>query len=179
MFFFFLLQHFYFSYISNNKRYLLIELQSFLSFFGINQNRRIIFAGDFRIYFSSKLEAGGGKPILKKKIMIKLVHIRESLDICDIWRIRNPKRQNFTFRQRHPTAFIERRLDYIFVSNCHQERVNYTDVLPAISTDHSPVLISLSNSNSNNNGCGLWKHNSSLVYDEFYVENMKKTNYKN
>ena len=98
--------------------------------------------------------------------MIKLVHIRESLDICDIWRIRNPKRQNFTFRQRHPTAFIERQLDYIFVSNCHQERVNYTDVLPAISTDHSPVLISLSNSNSNNNGCGLWKYNSSLVYDE-------------
>ena len=99
------------------------------------------------------------------------------MDIYDIWRIRNPKRQNFTFRQNHSTGFIERQLDYYFVSNCLQEFVNYTDVLPATSTDHcphSPVLISLSSDNSDNNGRGLWIYNSSLVYDEFYVENMKK-----
>ena len=144
------------------------ELQSFLIFFDINQNKRIIFAGDFNIFFSSKLEARDGKSI------IKLVDIKESLDICDIWRIRNPKRQNFTFRQNHSTGFIERQLDYYFVSNCLQEFVNYTDVLPAISTDHSPVLISLSNDDSDNSGRGLWKYNSSSVYDEFYVEDMKK-----
>ena len=131
-------------------------------------------AGDFNIFFSSKLEAREGKPIPKRKSIIKLVDIKESLDICDIWRIRNPKRQNFTFRQNHSTGFIERQLDYYFVSNCLQEFVNYTDVLPAISTDHSPVLISLSNGNSDNNGRGLRKYNSSLVYDEFYVENVKK-----
>ena len=147
------------------------ELQSLLNFFDINQNKRIIFAGDFNIFFSSKLEARDGKSI------IKLVDIKESLDICDIWRIRNPKRQNFTFRQNHSTGFIERQLDYYFVSNCLQEFVNYTDVLPATSTDqcpHSPVLISLSSDNSDNNGRSLWIYNSSLVYDEFYVENMKK-----
>ena len=93
------------------------ELQSLLGFFDINQNVRIIFAGDFNILFSSKLEARGSKPIPKRKSIIKLVDIKESLDICDIWRIRNPKRQNFTFRQNHSTGFIERRLDYIFVSN--------------------------------------------------------------
>ena len=60
------------------------------------------------------------------------------------------------------------------IFNFLQEFVNYTDILPAISTDHSPVLISLSNDNSDNNGRGLWKHDSSLVYDDFYVENMKK-----
>ena len=101
------------------------------------------------------------------------------MNICDIWRITNPKRQSFTFRQNHSTRFIERQLEYIFVSNCLQEFVNYTNVLPAISADHSPVQISLSNDNSDNNGRGPWKYNSSIVYDEFYVENMKKTNYKN
>ena len=35
-------------------------------------------------------------------------------------------------------------------------------------------MISLSNNNSDNNGRGLRKYSSSLVYDEFYVENMKK-----
>ena len=113
------------------------ELQSLLKFFDVNQNKRIIFVGDFNIFFISKLEARSGKPLPKRKSIIKLVDIKERLDICDIWRIRNPKRQNFTFRQNHSTGFIERRLDYIFISNCLQEFVNYTDVLPAISTDHS------------------------------------------
>ena len=96
------------------------------------------------------------------------------MNICDIWRIRNPKHQNFTFRQNHSTGFTERQLDYIFVSNYLQEFVNYVDALPAISTDHSPVMISVSNDNSdNNNNRSLWKYNSFLVDDEFYVENMK------
>ena len=37
------------------------ELQSLLNFFDINQNKRIIFAGDFNIFFSSKLKTRGGK----------------------------------------------------------------------------------------------------------------------
>ena len=33
------------------------EFQSLLEFFDINQNKRIIFIGDFNIFFKSKLEA--------------------------------------------------------------------------------------------------------------------------
>ena len=36
------------------------------------------------------------------------------------------------------------------------------------------MLISLSSDNSDSNGSGPWKYNSSLVYDEFYFENMKE-----
>ena len=95
-----------------------------LNFFDINQNKRIIFASDFNIFFGSKLEARRGKPILKKKSIIKLLSIKERLDICDIWRIRNPKCENFIFGQNHSTGFIECRLDYILVSNCLEEFVN-------------------------------------------------------
>ena len=66
------------------------ELQSFSNVFDINQNKRITFAGDFNIFFSSKIETRGDKPILKRKSIIKLVHIKESLDISDTWRNRNP-----------------------------------------------------------------------------------------
>ena len=45
---------------------ILEELQSFLRNLDINQNKRIIFAVDFKIFFYSKLEAKGGKPILKR-----------------------------------------------------------------------------------------------------------------
>ena len=105
---------------------------------------------------------------------------KKTWTFCDIWRNRKPKCQNFTFRRKHSTGFIERRLDYIFISNCLQEFVNSTDVLPALSTVNSPVLISLSNDSSDNNGPGLWKFNSFIVNDQVHVENMKKlfTDYK-
>ena len=63
------------------------ELQSLLTFFDINQSKRIIFAGDFKIFFTSKLEARCGKSISKRKSIIKLVGIKESLDVCDIWEL--------------------------------------------------------------------------------------------
>ena len=69
---------------------ILEELQSLLKNLDVSQNKRIIFADDFNIFFKSKLEAKGGKPLLKRKSIAKLVEIKESLDICDIWRIRNP-----------------------------------------------------------------------------------------
>ena len=47
-------------------------------------------------------------------------------------------------------------------------------MLPALSTDYSPLLISVLSDNSDKNSNGFWKFNNSLVYDEVYVEKMKK-----
>ena len=62
--------------------------------------KNIIFAGDFNLFFAQKLESAGGNPILKKLGVSKLIELKESLDLCDIWRIRNPKSKAFTFGQR-------------------------------------------------------------------------------
>ena len=104
------------------------EFQSMFKNLDISQNKRIIFTGDFNIFFNSKLEPKGGKPLLKRKPIAKLVEINERIDICDIWRIRNPNNRYFTFRENHLIGFIECRLDYIFISNCLQEFVNNTNI---------------------------------------------------
>ena len=46
--------------------------------------------------------------------------------------------------KKHCTVFIQRRLDYIFISNSLQEFVNDTSILTSLSTDHSPIHLSLS-----------------------------------
>ena len=92
----------------------------------------------------------------------KLIQIKEKLNLCDIWRIRNPKIEGFTFRQQHMSGFIQKRLDYFFVSNLLQEPVDKTDVLAASSTDHSPLLFSLDLCKDENRGKRLWKFNNSL-----------------
>ena len=79
----------------------------------------------------------GGKPVIKKKTIAKLIQVTGNLDLCDICRICNPKRKQFTFKQYHSTGFIQRKLDYLFVSNSLQESIKTADTLAAFSTDHS------------------------------------------
>ena len=43
----------------------------------------------------------------------------------------------------HCTGFIQRRLDYIFISNSLQECINDISIFAFFSTDHSPVHLSL------------------------------------
>ena len=93
--------------------------------------------------------------------------------MCDIWRIRNTKVKQFTFTQQHSSGFIQRRLDYFFISNVLQEFASTTDILTPISTDHSPVLFSLSKEKGNIRSKGFWKFNSSLIKDQNYINEMK------
>ena len=72
-----------------------------------------------------------------------MIELIESFELCDIWRIRNPKEKRFNFRQNHITGYIQRRLDYFFISNRLQESINNTDILASLLTDHSPISFTL------------------------------------
>ena len=94
----------------------LSNLFALLKTFDINPNKHIIMAGDFNLSFNSNLDAADGKPKLKRKSLAKLIELREGYDLCDIWRVTNTKVKEFTFTQQHSSGFIQRRLDYFFLS---------------------------------------------------------------
>ena len=131
-------------------------------------------AGDFNLLFGSKLDAQGGNPIMKNKSLAKLIELKESYDLCDIWRVRNMKSRQSTFTQQHSSGFVQRRLYYIFISNTLQELVTTTEILTPISTDHFPVILSLSKGNDFLRGKGFWKFNSSFTKDQNYITEIKK-----
>ena len=81
---------------------------------------------------------------MKNKSVAKFIHIKESLELSDIWRVKIAKRKLQTFKQQHVTGFIQSRLDYFLVSNNLQEFTKKTDILTVLSTDHSPIFFSLS-----------------------------------
>ena len=132
----------------------LSSLSKLLGDFDISLKKQIVMAGDFKLFFSSKLEAQGGNPTLKKSLA-KLIELKEAYDLCDIWRVRNTKTKPFTFTQKHSSGFIQRRLDYILISNTLQEFVTMTDILTPISTDHSLVTFSHSKEKFIIRGTGL------------------------
>ena len=79
---------------------------------------------------------------LIKKYLAKFIEFKNTYDLCDIWRVRNTKSKRFTFTQENSSGFIQRRLDYILISNTLQEFVTMTEIVTPISTGHSPVLFS-------------------------------------
>ena len=111
----------------------------------ITPGKQIVLAGDFNLFFDSNLEAKRGKPILKEKSFSRMVGLKDEYDLCDIWRIRNLHEKSFTFRQNHSSGVINRRLDYIFISNKPEEFSNKAIILPVIKTDHSSVSDIISN----------------------------------
>ena len=120
------------------------NLFALLKTFDIDPNKHIIMAGDFDLFFNSKLDAAGGNPTLKRKSLAKLIELKEAYDLCDIWRIRNTTVKQFTFTQQHSSGFIQCRFDYLFISNGLHNFASTTDILTPILTDHSLVLFSLS-----------------------------------
>ena len=59
--------------------------------------KHIVLAGDFNFFFDASLDSYVGKPTLEKKSIAKFIKLKEKFDLCDIWRIRNPKTKRYTF----------------------------------------------------------------------------------
>ena len=134
-----------------------------------------IFMGDMNLIFDTQLDALGGNPKLKKKSLASLIKTLAKLDVSDIFRVRNPDKTRFTYRQRLGNHVIHRRLDYIFLSNSLQEFADDIDVLPSFLSDHSPMFLSLNRSADHTRGRGVWKFNNSLLQDDNFNTEMVHT----
>ena len=88
----------------------LCKLDQLLDDFSINNSQNIILAGDFNFFFDLKLEASGGTPILKKHSISNFIQLTGKSDLFDVWCIRNPLSNRFTYRKNHFSGLIQRRL---------------------------------------------------------------------
>ena len=83
--------------------------------FDTNPTKQLAMAGDFNLFFDSKLEAQCGNSTLKNKSLANPIEFKETYDLCDIWKVGNTRSKRFTFTQKHSSGFIQRRLDYISI----------------------------------------------------------------
>ena len=71
-----------------------------------------------------------------------MTELKNTFELCDISRLRNPKIKRFTFQQNLKTNFMQHRIDF-FVSNILQESIHKTNVLGSLCNDYSPILFAL------------------------------------
>ena len=170
----YVLINFYNENIEKDQLKLLQELDTHLSTLTISLETSIALAGDFNFFFDQDKEAVGGRRNINTQSIARFISIKEKFDLCDIWRIQHPNDKKYTYRQRHHTGYLQRRLDYIFVSNYMQTNVTKTDIKIAISTDHSPVCMDITvDDGVIQRGPGFWKYNSSLNKDPVYKERLR------
>ena len=88
------------------------------------------------VIFDTFLDVNGGSP-LKTNSLNKITTLLSDHDLCDIFRVRFPDTQRFSWRQKNP--LIQRRLGYFFISNEIQEDVAFIDIVASVASDHSIV----------------------------------------
>ena len=135
----------------------------------------MIFAEDFNLTFDKNLESAGGNLLLRKHGLSEIIKLNENFNLRDIWRMCNPHRKPFTFRQKHFIGIIQLRLEYIFVYNSLQESVKKTEVLNFLSSNHFLVFCSFVNNDTFTRGSGIWKFNNSLLLNTEFVKKIKNS----
>ena len=119
----------------------------------------------FRRY--PELDSADGKTVRKDSVK-NIIDIKLAFDMVDIWRIRNTDKKQYTWRQKRP--LIQRRLDYWLISDCLQDIIEHTDIIPSIKSDHSAITLQINSIEDQVRGPSHWCFNSSLLNDENYVE---------
>ena len=84
---------------------------------------------------------------------------------------KKPKEKKFTWCQKSPFIFC--RLDYWLISDSLQDLIKNVDIIAAIKTDHSAIVLHLQGFEETKKGPGFWKMNTSLLSDENFIQLMK------
>ena len=138
----------------------------------INRNDNIIAGGDWNSIFNPELDKSGGKAECSNKVSSEFFHLMDDYDLVDIWRLRNPNKKRFTFRQKTP--LVQTRLDYFLTSSNIQETITVADIIPSVWSDHSAIAIGVKHMPQNSKGPGYWKFNSLMADDQIFVADLNR-----
>jgi exonuclease III len=102
----------------------------------------VLVAGDYNLVLDIDLDKSGGQRRTNNKSQQCVLRQMEVLDLCDIWRIKNPSTREYIWRRRKP-SLIQCRLDFILVSDSIVNMVSESSIGGSFMSDHSPVYMTL------------------------------------
>ena len=117
------------------------DLTDFFKKEGLVYEDKIIIGGDFNCPINPLLDKQGRILVARQKIVDRIEEIQEVFNLHDVWRVKNPQTKSFTWSQKSPFIFC--RLDYWLISNSFQDSIKDVDIIAAIRTDHSAILLHL------------------------------------
>ena len=138
------------------------------------QADKIIMGGDFNVCLNNELDRKSARRIELKRNSnsANLINtFMEDQNWCDIWRVVNGDRREFTWRRRNP--FVMSRLDFFLIPYENVNSVVESQIVSGVQSDHSFISLTISLSD-NIRGRGYWKLNTSVLHDIDYLKQMNK-----
>ena len=75
---------------------------------------------------------------------------------------------------REPKPLLQRRLDFVLISNSLQVKVEKINIIPAVRTDYSALLMKFNSMQTLQKERGYWEFNNSLLSKSLFVGLMQK-----
>ena len=114
----------------NEKKGFFSNLSNILQTMNITENDCIISGGDWNSIFNDQVDKCGGRTDIGNNVVTEMKSMIDTLDLYDIWRIRNFNIKRFTYRQKTP--LIQSRLDYFLISHPCLDIVSGTDIVSSV-----------------------------------------------
>ena len=129
-----------------------------------------ILAGDFNIALNptkdTKNYLHDNNPNAREALKAQI----KQNNLIDIWRELHTEESTFTWHKFNENK--QSRLDYFLVSASLRPYVEKAEIIPGFCSDHSALTLEIDFSKFTR-GRGFWKFNSSLLYDNKYVADIK------
>lgn len=94
-----------------------------------------------------------------------------SLNLIDIWRIRNQHKNSFTWNRSNPKSMS--RIDFFIISKNLETKCKCVKILESIHTDHKLIFLEIVPGKNDLRGRGFWKFNNSLLNDRSYITSLE------
>ena len=140
------------------------------------QSEKVVFVGDFNAVMCHELDrrAENTQPI-NPRTTEKLNQLCETLQLQDVWRVRNPEKKRYSWYRRKDRASIQAsRIDYALTSISVSNAVHDTFYMNGLMTDHSAFFIGI-DLMPIERGPSFWKLNTTLLYEKGVIEEIRAT----
>ena len=132
----------------------------------------IIAGGDWNFTENIDSDRLGGNPKKWNNSIRHINNFKDTLDLVDYWRIKNPEKISFTWKSLARGIFS--RIDRFYVSVSLQHIIESTDILPSGTySDHSVIQLTIKGGELKK-GPGLWRLNTSLLKNLEYTNEIRK-----
>ena len=131
-----------------------------------------VIGGDYNLVQDLCMDKDGGRHKTNENARKCVIKYMETLDLVDVWRVKNPHKKEYSWRRRKPNL-IQCRLDLFLISQCMLNVVQECKIGNSFLSDHSIVCLCLKIENVKR-GPGYWKLNCSVLKDIEYIRKIKQ-----
>ena len=134
-----------------------------------HENSECIITGDFNLVLNKQLDTSSTEQKNNKQAKQVIEHYVNEMMLVDAWRALNPDKKVYTWTRSKP-KFTGSRIDFFLINYGLMHQVQ-SNIVPACSTDHSLVTLSIS-IDKIKRGKGNWKMNEAHLQNDEYIQMM-------